>query len=83
MIDAKTAAKAAVDYLRSMYENPTGVQVEEVELADDREHWYITLSFVDADAMMLPTYPLPRTYKSFKIGSHSGEVISMKIRDTR
>jgi hypothetical protein len=83
MIDAKQAVKAAGDYLRSMYGDALVAQVEEVELDDAEDFWYITLSFPDPEARMLPTWPTPKLYKVFKIRSGTGEVVSMKIRDAR
>jgi hypothetical protein len=84
MIDARKAAQIAQQYLRSVYPDKQfpNLQLEEVELTDDRKFWMITLSYVPPDAMVL-VYPLPREYKIFKIRAEDGEVVSMKIRQIK
>lgn len=82
MLDAREAAKAAKEFLDALFlpSEPKGVQLEEVELDDDRTFWLITLSHVDPDTAGLGLYPTPRKYKTFTVKTDSGEVMGMKIR---
>ena len=83
MINVQEATKKAIAYMESFYSGLQNIQLEEVELEDDRNHWQITLSFLDQESMGLPIYPRPKKYKIFRIDSTTGDVISMKIRDIR
>jgi len=80
-VDVREAAKIASNYLEAFYRDTRGIQLEEVELSDDRQWWFITLSFIDPDNLRIPVYPTPKSYKIFKIDALTGEVISMKIRE--
>jgi hypothetical protein len=80
-INVKEAAKIAADYLEAFYLDAKNIQLEEVELSDDRLWWFITLSFIVPDDLRMPMYPIPKSYKIFKIDAITGEVISMKIRE--
>jgi hypothetical protein len=75
MMDVKQAVKIAQDYMDGLYRNSVrGLLLEEVELSDDEQFWYVTLSW---DVDILGT---ERTYKIFKIKADDGRVISMKMR---
>lgn len=72
-IDAKEAAGIARKYLEGLMGRRDDIQLEEVELSDDRKQWTISLSYPDSPLHI-------RIYKQFRIDSSTGEVISMKIR---
>jgi hypothetical protein len=79
VINVKTAAYKAREYAKAMYKDdfPMGlpsVLLEEVELSDDGQFWYVTLGW-DADRL-----GTKRIYKVFKIRADDGEVVSMKMR---
>ncbi|AFM23007.1 hypothetical protein [Desulfomonile tiedjei] len=79
MIDVKTAVDNAVNYAATLYGKGwaslvPGLLVEEVELSDDEQFWYVTLGW-DADRL-----GTSRIYKSFKVRADSGDVVAMKIR---
>ena len=78
-MDVKEAVKRACDYLVGLNESVTLTELEEVEKTEDGGYWLITLSY-------LPRGQLPfsekRKYKIFKVNAESGEVLSMKIRQT-
>lgn len=84
MIDAKRAAEAAREYMVSLYPStPFGnLQVEEIELSDDKKFWYITLSYLTPGGPSF-VFPQPKDYKIFKINTDNGEVLSMKIRQLK
>jgi len=84
MIDARKAAMAAQEYLKSVYPETQfqNLQLEEVELTDDQKFWLITFSFISPGAMVF-VHPIPKDYKLFKIRADNGEVISMKIRQVK
>jgi hypothetical protein len=83
MIDAKKAVDIANNYLKSVYEASfPGLQLEEIELSEDQKFWLITLGYIAPGASPF-LYPPPKEYKSFKIDSETGNVISMKIRQVR
>ena len=95
MIEIKEAAQAAIDHLVQLYENPSGVRLEEVYRSDDDLNWLVTLSFVVKqdleessllDVFQAAENPLgqktrfTRTYKTFEVDGETGQVQSMKIR---
>ena len=45
MIDVKEATGKAREYLVSFFPDAEKVQLEEVELTEDKAHWYITREF--------------------------------------
>lgn len=82
MVDIKDATKKVTDYLQTFYPNATKIQVEEMELADDRKFWNITLSF-ESDEPQSGSFLITgktKKYKTFRIETKSGEVLSMKIK---
>jgi hypothetical protein len=87
MLDVKEAAHRASEYFAGLYadEDVENVQLEEVELTDDGQHWLITLSYPVVPAADRPGMPfsfaMKRKYKVFKIDAKTGEVKSMKIRN--
>ena len=83
MIQVNDAAKIAQDTLTTFYPRAQNIQLEEVELDEMSTHWLITLSFIDPEAMLFPTFPKPRNYKLFRIASDTGEMVSMKIRELK
>ena len=84
-IDARLAANSAAAYFKELYSNVTAFSLEEVELAEDGNHWLITLSFDvpvtrGSSNLVLPFQP-PRTkFKVFKVDAKTGKVVAMKIR---
>jgi hypothetical protein len=78
MIDVKTAVDNAMNYAVTFYGEDwkfrSSLLVEEVELSDDEQFWYVTLGW-DADRL-----GTSRIYKSFKVRADSGDVVAMKIR---
>lgn len=92
MVDVRNAVLAASEYFNSLQDMIGGyiedLRLEEAELSEDKEHWFITLGFVRpvdktsnplANFMETPNYE--REYKVFKIDAITGEVQSMKIRE--
>jgi hypothetical protein len=80
MIDAREAASRAANYLKDLFPEAQGMQLEEVEISDDDSEWSITLSFFDPEKISLPLNPPPKKYKIFRIDAETAEVRSMKIR---
>lgn len=79
MIDVKTAAQTSADYLRAFFPDASKIQLEEMELAEDKKFWYLTLSYEEPS--IYPSLAASQKFlKQFKIDSASGEVVSMKIR---
>jgi hypothetical protein len=88
---AEVYDKAARDYAVSILGEAElqHLRVEEVELADDRTKWLVTLGWVEAanrnvgvsSVYVRPTVEaLPRVYKLFPVNAETGEVESMKMR---
>jgi hypothetical protein len=82
MLQYIEAVTKAIEYLKSIYENPENILLEEIELSDDKAFWLITLSFDN---------PLPqntieialgknRLFRTIEVYSINGEVKSMKIK---
>ena len=82
MIDVRSAGTTAFTYLRSLpgHEHVINVAVEEIERADDG-HWLITIGYQEPSGVILGA--AHRRYKIFTINQHTGEVVSMKIREIR
>jgi len=94
MINVKEAAKAATDFITSLYNTHEliNLSLEEVELSDNGEFWYITLGYTRPLKVLPPRNTAsalqgylnqPTTeqvYKVITVRSHDGEVTSMKIR---
>lgn len=79
MINAKTAAAKAIDYLKDFYNDASNVQVEEVELSDDQK-WLITLGYFDPQKDNPFSFSFgERKYKLLTV-DQDGIVKSMKIR---
>jgi len=82
MINAKEAANAAIEYLKSFYTGAKSVMLEEVELSEEKKSWSVMISFENTEAdEKNPSRIVPRIYKTFKIDNTSGQVTAMKIRD--
>ena len=83
MIKVKEASDKAKEYLISFFPDAEKVQLEEVELTDDKGHWFITLSYEGVSNSVASSLLVGKSvrYKIFKLDAESGDVISMKIRD--
>lgn len=59
-VDAKLAAKLALDYFNELFPNATvsNVALEEVELLADENCWLITLGFDEPPRTKVPSPPL-------------------------
>ncbi len=90
MIPVKEAVKAAMQFLADTLEgerleNP---RLEELELSDDNEYWYITVSFFRNNPRAAFAASLGATgvssegrdYKTVTVNAKTGTVKSMKIR---
>jgi len=82
MINAKEAANAAMEYLKSFYSGTKNIMLEEVELSEEKKIWSIMVSFENIDPEdKKPSTIIPRIYKIFRIDSTTGQVTAMKSRD--
>ena len=82
MINAKEAADAAIEYLKSFYSSAKNIMLEEVELSEEKKSWSITISFENLDPEdKKPSTIITRIYKIFRIDSNLGQVTAMKSRD--
>lgn len=75
MIGVRQAVEAAVSYVRDFQDliPPREMRLEETESLDSGD-WQVTLSFLEN--------PISgqRSYKSFLVDKHTGEIKSMKVR---
>jgi len=85
MINVKTAIDKAKKHLMAFFPEAENVQLEEVELTNDKTHWLITLSYEGVSASVASSLLVGKSviYKQFKLDAESGEVIAMKIRDIK
>jgi len=85
MIDVKQASDKAREHLVTFFPDAEQVQLEEVELTEDKAHWYITLSYEGVSHSVASSLLVGKSvrYKIFKLDAESGDVISMKIRDIK
>ena len=95
MIDVKTAIKSAYQYLEFVKDmigdQLEDLRLEEVELAEDKHFWLITLGYDvpvksrnRLEELLAPPNPTTRIfrreYKLFRVNSETGEVEAMKMR---
>ena len=85
MIDVKAATDIAISHLASFFPDAENVQLEELELTDDKAHWLITLSYEGVSHSVASSLLVGKSvrYKLFMLDAKSGDVISMKIRDIK
>ena len=85
MIDVTKATEKARSHLVTFFPEAEKVQLEEVELTDDKTYWYITLSYEGVSNSVASSLLVGKSvrYKIFKLDAESGEVLSMKIRDIK
>ena len=46
-MDVKRAIKIAENFLLEQFPKATDIDLEEIEITEDKEFWYITLSYLD------------------------------------
>ena len=88
MVDVKQAVANALKFLVYMYgeQKVLSPRLEEVELSEDGNVWYVTVSFLtEATASELVealsgSSRLDRQYKILTVWANDGNVRSMKIR---
>jgi len=85
MINVKEATDKAQEYLVSFFPEAENVQLEEVEMTEDKTYWFVTVSYEGVSNSVASSLLVGKTvlYKIFKIDAQMGEVISMKIRDIK
>ncbi|GAB3641651.1 hypothetical protein [Spirosoma arcticum] len=91
ILSIKEVVKNGVAFLKNLYEDADNILVEEVEMDDQQQYWFITLSYKLVDAGFTTTEPTTlqsflypgkdRSYKTLKIDAKTGAVLSMKIRE--
>ena len=92
-MNVKEAVNVAKATARDLYgEELRDMRLEEVEIAEGSSDWKVTLSFLFPDknppqpAFLFPnlaqSHPYERVYKLFIVGSESGQVKAMRIRET-
>ena len=93
-IDVRGAVLAAKKYFEDIQDmignSINDILLEEVELSDNKNFWYVTLGFsrpvaknertLIPDVISLAT-KTEREYKIFTVDAETGEVKSMKIRE--
>jgi hypothetical protein len=85
-VDVKQAASIAVNYVKSLLQNPIqDVELEEVELSDDERFWLITIGFVRTPSTAAQNFrslvgDAIRSYQLVKIEVATGIPLSMKMR---
>jgi hypothetical protein len=85
MINVKKATDKAKEHLLAFFPDADQVQLEEVELSEDKAHWLITLSYEGVSSSVASSMLVGKSllYKIFKLDAKNGEVISMKIRNIK
>lgn len=85
MINVKDATEKVKEYLLAFFPDAEQVQLEEVELSEDKGYWLITLSYEGLSGSVASSMLVGKSlrYKIFKLDAENGEVLSMKIRDIK
>jgi len=98
MVNEQEAVKSALEYLQGLYPRSLeGLDLEEIELANDEQSWLVTLGFWEHKprslldkalaestvglVLKVPSAEITRVYKVVKVDAHSGKAVSMKIRE--
>lgn len=92
VVGIKEAVKNGIDFLKALYDGVSDILVEEVEMDEQQAYWFITFSYpTNRESANSPSSPLgslsflapsrDRKYKTLKINSKTGAVVSMKIRE--
>ncbi|MBD2480491.1 hypothetical protein [Planktothrix sp. FACHB-1365] len=86
-IDVRAAVSLAQKYFNNLQDmidsSIQSLRLEEVELSEDKQFWFITLGFdcVNLNNLLQVVPQYAREYKIFKINAETGEIESMKIRE--
>ncbi len=92
MIEVKQAVETAANYLADLFakENISDIRLEEVELSEDSQIWYVTLSFLRmpkatghrlTDELRAASgVQRDRDFKVLSVRAADGVVTSVKIR---
>ena len=80
-MDVKRAIKIAEDFLKEQFPKATNIDLEEIEITEDKEFWYITLSYLDDIKDEIQQNKKKRFYKIIKIENETFIVYAMKIRE--
>jgi uncharacterized membrane protein YkoI len=75
-ITPREATIAATRYYQAITESASVGSVEEIELSEDERYWLVTLGHEDG------VFYTQKKYRVFKVNASTGEVLSMKIRDS-
>ena len=86
-LEVREAVAAAKRYCQTLFPK-SAITLEEVEVSDREDHWFITLGVHDPDVALfnhaLKNSPFahrpPTKLKVFKVDAVTGRVVSMKIR---
>lgn len=93
ILNIKEVVKNGVAFLTNLYEDAGTILVEEVEMDENQQYWFITLSYKLTDKGSEVAEPATlqslaflylskdRNYKTLKIDAKTGAVLSMKIRE--
>lgn len=83
-LTAKEAAIKAKKYYEELAGSKNRINLEEIELSDDKKYWFITLGiYTPTNSMFLLSQGINEAvnYKTFQVDARSGEVVSMKIKN--
>ena len=93
MVNIKEAMDTARNKIKQVYgQEPTNLQVEEIEQSEDGKYWLITLGFNEPpplnpqnelQKLSFALRPPVRVYRVIKINLESGDFISMKMREAQ
>ncbi len=82
MIDSKNAISRASAYFTEVFPQAKQVQLEEIELSEDRRYWLVTFSFPKPELTIFGALVANpnRDYKTVKVDAATGEPVGVKIR---
>ena len=89
MVPIQQAFQSSIEFLRQAYPEETdpAATIEEAEVSEDKQYWYLTVAFnrmpgpptTGLEALVGRGLNPRRTFKRFKLESHTGEVVAMNI----
>ena len=79
MLSATEAAHKAASYFEEVSGKRVELTIEEIEIDDAGDWWFITLGIGDQYGIG-GLGSKPRNYKIFKVDANTGDIKSMKIR---
>jgi hypothetical protein len=84
-MDVKQAVEKAAKEAKFFFPDAYNIQLEEIEMDENKEYWFVTISFKipEPESEFGGIIPPQKKYKTFKVSAVTEKVESMKIRELK